>query len=536
MLIDLQNSTLSYFNSSFGLSVGLKIRLLKCNQYKILKKLFLLILFCFLISQTGVSQILCIKCFDQNDSISSGVHNFFKNGSFEDTIQIDDQQNSFCPKSFSYGFDFSNWICTGGGRDTYASICGSSYGTYLLNGKQAAYFGNTFCKPCVVVAEDTSCIKDSLCIVTGIQTGFPINDGIHGRDTGVSLEQTVFGLIPGEIYVLEFWVGGELGNNFFTSKGLFAVDIGFGKTFLRNNATSPLLNGNRFILEFMATSTSHTIKFTNWGHICLHCTELILDDVRMYKLDELSPSVEKCISGLIPVVNISCNDNYLCEKQAINFYDLSAKNPTSWQWFFPGANPNSSNLQNPTGIYYANSGTFSVTLIACNAYGCDSLTFDSFIKEIDPAELPTINIINDTLCVSSYISYSWFEVTNPSIILSTNQCFLPIDSGNYFITVIDSNGCDLTSLPVKIITGTVENITKTILRINFNNASNELTVRLNNNYPADVIIYDLSSRILKQQNFIGSTSLSLRLQASGIYFYEVRSKMRIFDKGKIIKN
>ena len=501
-----------------------------------MKKLFLQILFCFLISQTGVSQILCIKCFDQNDSISSNVHNLIQNGSFEKTVRVHVDGYGFCPRSNNYGFNILNWVCTGGGSNTYARICDASYGVYPLNGNLAAYFGNSFCVPCVVATEDTSCIKDSLCIVTGIQAGFPKSDGLHGSDTGVSLEQTVFGLIPGEIYVLEFWVGGELGNNFFTSKGLFAVDIGFGKTFLRNNATSPLLNGNRFILEFMATSTSHTIKFTNWGHICLRCTELILDDVRMYKLDELSPSVEKCISGLIPVVNISCSDNYLCEKQAINFYDLSAKNPTSWQWFFPGANPNSSNLQNPTGIYYANSGTFSVTLIACNAYGCDSLTYDSFIKEIVPTEIPIINIINDTLCVSSYNSYSWYEGTNPSAILSTNQCFLPNDSGNYFVTVIDSNGCDLTSLPFKIITGTVENISKIIARINFSNASNEFTVRLNNNYPSEVIIYDLSSRILKQQKFIGSTTIALKLQASGIYFYVLRSKGSVIEKGKIIKN
>jgi hypothetical protein len=132
----------------------------------------------------------------------------------------------------------------------------------------------------------------------GIPIGYPINPNSgFGGATGISLEQTVSGLIAGNSYVLEFWAGGEFGT--LIKKGLFAVDVGYGNIFLSNNPTQPFTGiGTRYIIEFNATSTSHLIKFTNWGHICDICTELILDDVRLYTLAELSPAVPHCTSGI----------------------------------------------------------------------------------------------------------------------------------------------------------------------------------------------------------------------------------------------
>src|SRR5436190_1616162 len=97
-------------------------------------KKYLLILFWFAISKSAESQILCIQCFDQNDSISSGVHNLLQNGSFEKIYHLPSNGYSFCPRSKNYGFDFPNWICTGGGTDTYAHLADTSYGVYPLNG------------------------------------------------------------------------------------------------------------------------------------------------------------------------------------------------------------------------------------------------------------------------------------------------------------------------------------------------------------------------------------------------------------------
>jgi PKD repeat protein len=63
-----------------------------------------------------------------------------------------------------------------------------------------------------------------------------------------------------------------------------------------------------------------------------------------------------------------------------NFTDMTNFQPTGWQWFFDGGNPATSTAQNPTGIFYASSGTYSVRLIATNALGTDTLTKSAYIR------------------------------------------------------------------------------------------------------------------------------------------------------------
>jgi hypothetical protein len=102
-------------------------------------------------------------------------------------------------------------------------------------------------------------------------------------------------LTIGSIHLLEFWAGGEYDNAFFYNDGIFAVDAGFGNIFLKDTVTPPYIGiGTRYIIVFIATSSSHTIKFTNWGHLAVNYgTELILDDVRLFRI-ETNP----CITGL----------------------------------------------------------------------------------------------------------------------------------------------------------------------------------------------------------------------------------------------
>lgn len=80
--------------------------------------------------------------------------------------------------------------------------------------------------------------------------------------------------------------------------GLFAVDVGFGKTFLRCKPTREFSSdkGITYLIEFNAAYASHIIKFTNWGHIYPRYSELVLDNVRLYTLAELSKSVTPCVT------------------------------------------------------------------------------------------------------------------------------------------------------------------------------------------------------------------------------------------------
>ena len=245
------------------------------------------------------AQVTCIYCFDQNGPVSNPVNNLLLNGGFENGCLAG---SYFCPNSNGYSCNLTNWTCTGGGNLTYAcALDNSILSSIIVEGTKAAYFGNYYCNPCSPTINDTLCVTDGPnCTVMGIPAGFPDNTFAgYGGDTGISLEQTVNGLIPGNFYVLEFWAGGESNGFNFANRGMFAVDVGFGKIFLRNRRTpSAGYIGIRYIIEFQAVSSSHTIRFTNWGHICYQCTELALDDVRLYVISELSESVPSCSTRL----------------------------------------------------------------------------------------------------------------------------------------------------------------------------------------------------------------------------------------------
>ncbi len=272
-----------------------------------MKKQFLIlitILTWFLIAQCKLvrAQILCIKCYNQNDSISDNVTNLLLNGGFENGCSV---FGFFCPNSTAYSCDIAGWTCMGGGTNTYAQLYNNSP-SIIPEGIYAPYFGSSFCRACSFTPYDTSCINKTDCTVSGIPAGNPTSGLLFGGLAGVSLEQNVNGLVTGNTYVLEFWAGGEYQISYI-DRGLFAVDVGFGNTFLRNNPTNPIGGiGTRYVVQFNATSSSHTIKFTNWGHICQTCTELVLDDVRLYTLAQLSFSVPHCILGINNVSASQC--------------------------------------------------------------------------------------------------------------------------------------------------------------------------------------------------------------------------------------
>jgi hypothetical protein len=298
------------------------------------KYLFLTLLSLLIINYTQ-AQSSCTYCFRQNIPVAGAVNNLILNGSFE--LGCTNVMNTFiCPNSSNYSCDLDNWICTGGGSSTYASLF-TSTSSIIVDGQRAAYLGNYFANACSPTTDDTSCLQTGNCEILGIPAGYPTNGNTYGGNTGISIQQTVNGLTPGVMYVLEFWAGGESGGGIFANTGIFAVDIGYGNIMLRCRPTEGNTNdvGSRYIIEFAASGTSQTIKFTNWGHIRSTATEVILDDVRMYRASELPSYIPACILALdeeiaepmvtvypnpaTSVLNIKVNQNTPTE---IGLYDL----------------------------------------------------------------------------------------------------------------------------------------------------------------------------------------------------------------------
>lgn len=264
-----------------------------------MKNVCLLLLLQVAVYFSGKGQIICVHCFEQNEAISSGFTNQLLNGGFETTTCTPAWfQDCFCPNSTLYNCDLSNWTCTGGDASSYPSVFDNTL-SIIPEGNNAAYFGNGNAFACSEQWGDPSCYVVDMCTRTGIPSGYPRSNPGYGDLTGVSLEQTVSGLIVGHTYVLEFWAGGEPLLGLLTDPSIFAVDVGFGKIFLTCKPTGEPDNliGTRYLVVFNANAPSHQIKFTNWGHICDVCTEVVLDDVSLYTIEELSGTVPECTTA-----------------------------------------------------------------------------------------------------------------------------------------------------------------------------------------------------------------------------------------------
>jgi PKD repeat protein len=107
-----------------------------------------------------------------------------------------------------------------------------------------------------------------------------------------------------------------------------------------------------------------------------------------------------CLSPVMrPDAGFVVSADSLCVGGALSFADTSINNPTSWKWYFPGATPDSSVLQQPTGIVYNTAGDYTVSLIVGNAAGFDTLVRSNVVRVVSNNITATLNTL-PTVCVN----------------------------------------------------------------------------------------------------------------------------------------
>ncbi len=146
-----------------------------------------------------------------------------------------------------------------------------------------------------------------------------------------------------------------------------------------------------------------------------------------------------------------------CAPFAVSFENTSSASAISFSWIFPGASPTSSTQRNPTVTYIA-PGRYSVTLIASNAVGSDTLQLVDFI-EVLPLPIPNFtfainefNVVFVNNAVDS-ASYLWnFGDGNTST--QTNPTHTYTSSGNYVVTLTATNVCGSQTVTKNVTVGT----------------------------------------------------------------------------------
>jgi len=101
--------------------------------------------------------------------------------------------------------------------------------------------------------------------------------------------------------------------------------------------------------------------------------------------------------------------------ESVNFTDLSAGNPTSWEWTFSGGTPASSTDQNPANIVYDTPGDYDVSLTIHLGGDQDTETKTAYIHVSDPTNPPVADFEADqtTIFVGQVINFTDLSTNNP---------------------------------------------------------------------------------------------------------------------------
>jgi len=142
-----------------------------------------------------------------------------------------------------------------------------------------------------------------------------------------------------------------------------------------------------------------------------------------------------------PVADFEADNTSILVGQTVNFTDLTANLPSSWEWSFEGGTPATSTDQNPS-IVYDSPGTYQVELTAYNAYGNDTETKLLYITVSLPSYCAagatsaayehisnfTCNTINNSSGSDSYADYT---AISTSMDLGSSHAFTVTNGGGY---------------------------------------------------------------------------------------------------------
>lgn len=167
---------------------------------------------------------------------------------------------------------------------------------------------------------------------------------------------------------------------------------------------------------------------------------------------------------LAPAAGFAAPDSIAgCESVQVAFTNQSSSNTLGYLWFFPGGTPPASTDANPA-VTYTVSGVYSVTLIAVNAAGADTL-----VKEIKARILgyPTADfshtmlgggLVGFTNLSQNADSYTWYFGDDTDPVQTRDALHQYAQSGIFTVTLVADNFCGTAVLQKTIevmVTGTV---------------------------------------------------------------------------------
>ncbi|MCL2510981.1 MAG: M4 family metallopeptidase, partial [Bacteroidales bacterium] len=250
-------------------------------------------------------------------------------------------------------------------------------------------------------------------------------------------------------------------------------------------------------------------------------------------------------------VNFKASETLIKEEKTVQFSDMSLSEPTAWQWYFEGGDPETSTDQNPS-VLYKEPGRFDVKLVVEHPGGIDSLHRVNYIRVIPYP--PTADFYAETTEIVAGESvlfinlsehypdtYQWFfDGGTPMETGDKDPVVQFREAGTFSVRLktINAGGFDI-ELKAKYIhvapkTAIAEQDIASQITIYPNPTSGEIQVTSYELQVTSVEIYDVMGR--KQEiifNFQLST-FNLTNLPNGIYFLQITTDKGIITK-KIVK-
>ncbi len=150
------------------------------------------------------------------------------------------------------------------------------------------------------------------------------------------------------------------------------ANFSFTVSGLSVNFTSTSTNGTTYLWDFGDGNTS-TEQNPFYGYLTGGMYTVVLSVT-----NGCATVTKTLVVNTAPVAGFSALPTSGCASLPVQFTNESSPNVTSYLWQFPGGIPAVSNQPNPV-VFYANGGTFSVTLNVSNPSGSNSVTKAGYI-------------------------------------------------------------------------------------------------------------------------------------------------------------
>lgn len=171
------------------------------------------------------------------------------------------------------------------------------------------------------------------------------------------------------------------------------------------------------------------------------------------------------VSSTPPVASYTNSTATACTGEVITFTNTSTGTPTTYNWTFLGGSPATSTATNPT-VSYSAPGVYTVSLVATNAFGTNTVTQSNSITINGTTAAPGAISGTSTLCsgtsgtvysipsVSGATDYTWSVPAGSTIIAGQGTTSATITFGSTAgdISVVANNSCGPSAASNQLIT------------------------------------------------------------------------------------